>query len=69
MNFISKLVLTLLLIFQSIESNSQSPQRNLKTQVGKEKPDLKDRKAYKAEVETLTYDQNGKISELELRKK
>ncbi len=30
---------------------------------------LKDRKAYKAEVETLTYDQNGKISELELRKK
>lgn len=30
---------------------------------------LKDRKAYKAEVETVKYDQNGKISELELRKK
>jgi hypothetical protein len=30
---------------------------------------LKDRKAYKAVVETVKYDQNGKISELELRKK
>lgn len=30
---------------------------------------LKDRKAYKAEVEAVKYDQNGKISELELRKK
>lgn len=30
---------------------------------------LKDRKAYKAEVETIEYDDNGKIKELELRKK
>lgn len=30
---------------------------------------LKDRKAYKAEVDALTYDANGKISELILRKK
>lgn len=30
---------------------------------------LKDRKAYKAEVETVVYDENGKITELELRKK
>lgn len=29
---------------------------------------LKDRKAYKAEVDTITYDANGKISELVLRK-
>ena len=30
---------------------------------------LKDRKAYKAEVETVVYDEAGKITELELRKK
>ena len=30
---------------------------------------LKDRKAYKAEVDTVVYDENGKIKELELRKK
>ena len=30
---------------------------------------LKDRKAYKAEVETIKYDESGKITELELRKK
>jgi hypothetical protein len=29
---------------------------------------LKDRKAYKAEVENIVYDENGKINELELRK-
>lgn len=30
---------------------------------------LKDRKAYKAEVETIVYDESGRIKELELRKK